>query len=98
MLHLRREDLFSLCGRGTELMGFFPLNSVLEEGPDECSAVRCNDGSVLCLMTPNLMPLGASHSYLSRVPQISFLLLSALRVLSCALAALAAEENHLYAG
>lgn len=78
--------------------GFLPPNSVLEEGPDECSAVRCNDGSVLCLMTPNLMPLWASRSYLLRVPQIYFLLLSAPRVLSCALAVWAAEENNLYAG
>lgn len=78
--------------------GFLPLSSVFEEGPDECSAVRCNDGSVLCLMTPNLMPLWASRSYLLRVPQIYFLLLSAPRVLSCALAVWAAEENNLYAG
>lgn len=89
--------VFSLR-QGDWVDGFLPLNSVLEEGPDECSAVRCNDGSVLCLMTPNLMPLWASRSYLLHVTQIYFLLLSAPRVLSCALAVWASEENNLYAG
>lgn len=79
-------------------MGFLALNSVLKGRPDDCNAVRCNDGSVLCLMTPNLMPLWASRSYLLHVLQIYFPLLSAPRVLSCTLAACAAEENSLYVG
>lgn len=71
-----REDPFSLGSRETEstffwevFFFFLPSNSFVNEGADGCNAVRCNDGSVLCLMTPNLMPLSASHSNSLHVPQ-----------------------------
>lgn len=62
---------------------FLPSNSFVNEGADECNAVRCNDGSVLCLMTLNLMPLTPIHCMFHRDIFPLPLLLSALRVVSC---------------